>query len=35
MNNYYELRFCKLKVVKLKKFLEENMYSGKECEEDE
>lgn len=35
MNNYYELRPCKPKVAKLKKLLEENMYSGKECEEDE
>lgn len=35
MNNYYELRHCKPKVAKLKKLLEENMYSGKECEEDE
>ncbi|XP_061175784.1 sister chromatid cohesion protein DCC1-like [Saccostrea echinata] len=35
MNNYYELRPCKPKVSKLKKLLEENMYSGRECEQDE
>ncbi|XP_063402344.1 sister chromatid cohesion protein DCC1-like isoform X1 [Mytilus trossulus] len=33
--NYYELRHCKPKVKKLRLLLEENMYSGKECEEDE
>ncbi|XP_056017772.1 sister chromatid cohesion protein DCC1-like [Ostrea edulis] len=35
MNNYYELRPCKPRVAKLKKLLEENMYSGKECEKDD
>ncbi|XP_041359133.1 sister chromatid cohesion protein DCC1-like isoform X2 [Gigantopelta aegis] len=32
---YYELRPCKPKVKKLKKLLEQNEFSGKECEEDE
>nr|XP_022317947.1 sister chromatid cohesion protein DCC1-like isoform X1 [Crassostrea virginica] len=35
MNNYYELRPCKPRISKLKKLLEENMFSGRECEEDE
>ncbi|XP_078318948.1 sister chromatid cohesion protein DCC1-like isoform X2 [Crassostrea virginica] len=35
MNNYYELRPCKPRISKLKKLLEENMFSGRECEDDE
>ncbi|KAJ8315898.1 hypothetical protein KUTeg_006550 [Tegillarca granosa] len=33
--NYYELRPCKPKLKKLKQLLEENMFAGKECENDE
>ena len=32
---YYELRPCKPKVKKLKELLEQNEFSGKECEEDD
>lgn len=35
IHNYFELRHCKPKLKKLRMLLEENMYSGKECEEDE
>ncbi|KAK6179587.1 hypothetical protein SNE40_011911 [Patella caerulea] len=35
LNNYYELRPCKPKVKKMKELLEKNLYSGKECEQDE
>lgn len=35
IHNYFELRHCKPKLRKLRMLLEENMYSGKECEEDE
>ncbi|XP_064605372.1 sister chromatid cohesion protein DCC1-like isoform X2 [Liolophura sinensis] len=35
LHSYYELRRCKPRLKKLKELLEENYYSGKECEEDE
>lgn len=35
LHKYFELRPCKPRLKKLKELLEENYYSGKECEEDE
>ena len=35
MYTYYELKECRPKLKRIKKMLEENMFSGQCCEEDE